>query len=410
MRNYMRSAGYGAVLAAVLLLAGCSEEAGDAVREETVQEEDVREQDAQENNEKGYDLPVDEEERKEAEQECAEALELTKEFAQGARDAGGVLTADEAEQMAGVLAAQGNPAAAFDIYQDMKNYEAMDAFLEDCENGRSGEAAEYEVYKDGSIGRKKFIFDGEDMYVLSVTASWRGGDAKTIGEITYTRVEKWNYTEKGWFFYKLCTPGYPEVTEVLYSNAMLRVKPYDAECAELSRTCLSPIAYEGNNLFWSDWGPDNMAGIDYNGLFQYLYELDSGEAFDSSRYKEGIPAEQFESLMTKYLPVSAEQLREYASYDAESGKYDWIALGVGNRTKSVIDLSEPEAVDIEENEDGTVTLTVDAVSEGMMDDAVLTHRLTVRFSDGGGVEFLENQVEGNALEKMPEYVYRIQES
>lgn len=410
MRNYRRSAKYGAVLATVLLLAGCSEEAGNAVQQETVQEEDAWEQGAEEDDEKGYGLPVDEEEREEAEQECAAALELTKEFARAAQDAGGVLAEDEAEQMADVLAAQGNPVTTFDIYQDMKNCEVMDAFLEDCENGRSAEAAEYEVYKDGSIGRKKFVFDGEDLYVLSVTASWRGGDAKSIGEMTCTRAEKWNYTEKGWFFYKLCTPGYPEVTEVLYSNARLRVKPYDAECAEISRTCLSSIAYEGNNLFWSDWGPDNMAGIDYNGLFQYLYELDSGEAFDSSLYTEGIPAEQFESMMTKYLPVSAEQLREYASYDAESGTYAWIALGVGNRTKSVIDLSEPEVVDIEENGDGTVTLTVDAVSEGMMDDAVLTHRLTVRFADGGGVEFLENQVEGNALEKMPEYVYRIQES
>ena len=72
--------------------------------------------------------------------------------------------------------------------------------------------------------------------------------------------------------------------------------------------------------------------------------------------------------------------------------------------------SEPEVVDIEENEDGTVTLTVNAVSEGMMDDAVLTHRLTVRFTDGGGIEFLKNEVEGDALERMPDYVYRIQES
>ena len=291
----------------------------------------------------------------------------------------------------------------------MKNYEVMDDFLEGCEGGQSGEAAEYEVYKDGSIGRKKFICDGEDLYVLSVTCSWRG-EKQSIGEMTYTRADRWNYTDRGWFFYKLCTPGYPEVTEVLYSNAMLRVKPYEEECAEISRTCLEPIAYEGNNLLWSDWDPGNMDDLDYNGLFQYLYELDSGEIFDSARYTEGIPAEEFESLMTRYLPVSPEQLREYASYDARSGVYEWIALGVGNRTKSVMDLSEPEVVDIEENEDGTVTLTVNAVSEGMMDDAVLTHRLTVRFTDGGGIEFLKNEVEGDALERMPDYVYRIQES
>ena len=75
----------------------------------------------------------------------------------------------------------------------------------------------------------------------------------------------------------------------------------------------------------------------------------------------------------------------------------------------MIDLYEPEAVDVEENGDGTVTLTVEAVSEGTMDDAVLTHRLTVRFTGDGGIVFLGNQVEGNTLEKMPEYVYRIQE-
>ena len=190
MRNYRRSAKYGAVLAAVLLLAGCSEEAGNAVQQETVQEEDARGQGAEEEDEKGYGLPVDEEEREEAEQECAAALELTKKFARAAQDAGGVLTADEAEQMADVLAAQGNPVTTFDIYQDMKNCEVIDAFLEDCENGRSAEAAEYEVYKDGSIGRKKFVFDGEDLYVLSVTASWRGGDAKSIGEMACTRAEK----------------------------------------------------------------------------------------------------------------------------------------------------------------------------------------------------------------------------
>lgn len=390
-RRYIR---YSMILAAMLLLAGCSTEPGEEVRED---------------DDRGYNLPVDGTEREEAEQDCAAVLELTKEFWQDAQDEGGVLTAEEAEAMAGVIAEQGDPVTTFDLYQNMKNYEVMDDFLEGCEGGQSGEAAEYEVYKDGSIGRKKFICDGEDLYVLSVTCSWRG-EKQSIGEMTYTRAERWNYTDRGWFFYKLCTPGYPEVTEVLYSNAMLRVKPYEEECAEISRTCLEPIAYEGNNLLWSDWDPGNMDELDYNGLFQYLYELDSGEIFDSARYTEGIPAEEFESLMTRYLPVSPEQLREYASYDARSGIYEWIALGVGNRTKSVMDLSEPEVVDIEENEDGTVTLTVDAVSEGMMDDAVLTHRLTVRFTDGGGIEFLKNEVEGDALERMPDYVYRIQES
>ena len=228
MQRIKKGVKYGVVLAAALFLAGCSE--GQKSDVQTARQEDV-----QEDAGAGYDLPSDEEEREEAEQECAAMLELVKEIYQEAvgTDAGRVLTADEAEAMAAMIAGQGDPVTTFDIYQDMKNYEAMDAFLLVCENGRSGEITEYEVYKDGSIGRKKFVCDGEELYVLSVTASWRSGDAKAMGEMSYTRAEEWDYTEKGWFFYKLCTPGYPEVTEVLYSNAMLRVKPYEEECSEI---------------------------------------------------------------------------------------------------------------------------------------------------------------------------------
>ena len=46
--------------------------------------------------------------------------------------------------------------------------------------------------------------------------------------------------------------------------------------------------------------------------------------------KNGIPAEEFEQLMSEYLPVTAEQLRNIATFDAEKQEYVWAKLGCGN--------------------------------------------------------------------------------
>ena len=44
----------------------------------------------------------------------------------------------------------------------------------------------------------------------------------------------------------------------------------------------------------------------------------------------------------------------------------------------------PEVVGIKENDDGTVTLTVEAVCDMVIcNDAVITHELTVRFAEDG---------------------------
>ena len=44
--------------------------------------------------------------------------------------------------------------------------------------------------------------------------------------------------------------------------------------------------------------------------------------------KNGIPAEEFEQLMSEYLPVTAEQLRNIATFDAEKQEYVWAKLDV----------------------------------------------------------------------------------
>jgi len=63
-------------------------------------------------------------------------------------------------------------------------------------------------------------------------------------------------------------------------------------------------------------------------------------------------------------------------------------------------------VDLSENWDGTVTLTVDAVCEMMGNDRVFSHELTVRFTENG-VKYLRNDISEEEKKKIPEYYERI---
>ena len=92
-----------------------------------------------------------------------------------------------------------------------------------------------------------------------------------------------------------------------------------------------------------------MEKLDYNGLYEYLYEMENQEAFPEEAYREGIPKEEFESLIMAYLPVSAEQLRKYAAFDPEKQVYPWIPVRGGSYVLSFFETSLPEVAEIKEN-------------------------------------------------------------
>lgn len=99
----------------------------------------------------------------------------------------------------------GHPLSVTIPYSDMENYEKLDRFLKDCENGRSGSTVMYEIRRDGGINRKQFLFDGNDMYGVSTSGVWLENDTPGIAYMTCTRIKEWEYTENGWFCYELCT-------------------------------------------------------------------------------------------------------------------------------------------------------------------------------------------------------------
>ena len=395
----------------------------DCITSETLEEETEEvsstketksaEEEAAEQWKKGYDLPVDEQEAVEAENDCIEMMELISDI-YGDADKGAasnvVLEDETIFKMQRKIMETGCSVATLVLYSNMGNFESVDSFLEDCMVGKSGSVVIYEIHDDCGIGRLKFIFDGTDMYVVSARGIWNDNNKPGISYISYTRIKEWKYTEKGWFCYELCVPEPPEVSEIMDGSCLIRIKPMTKEQREMSERCVRGLGYQGQNLLCSNWDAENMSELDYNGMFEYLYGMKYGEKFNSEDYPNGIPKEEFESLIMEYLPITAEQIQDYAAFDEENQTYYWVRLGCFNYAPTFFGTSLPEVVDIKENEDGTVTLTVEAVCDMVIcDDAVITHELTVRFAEDGSFQYLGNKILNDGIMQIPDYQYRIKE-
>lgn len=226
--------------------------------------------------ERGYDLPVDEVVKEEAIEDCKNVMNQMKVIYQKA-DKGTssniVVSETVMEEMQEVLKEKNVPVITSAPYSNMANYSKMEEFLFRAEQDLTGDIVLYRINRDGGIERLKFNYDGTDMYLLAVKAVWGMNDNPSIVYVSYTRIEEWKYTEKGWFGYTLCVPKYPEVSEAVNGSSMIRIKPLSDECREVSKRCVYLLGYQGNNLLCSDWDRSDMEGLDYNGLYEYLYRM-----------------------------------------------------------------------------------------------------------------------------------------
>ena len=371
-------------------------------KEDVISEEDL---------EKGYDLPVSAQENEEATRDSMQIMSGLEHIYRNA-DKGDslnvVLDNKSICKMIKKIKQQGYSVTVSEDYSNMENYKRFSSFLAKAQEKQKGSGVIYEVHSEGSIGRKKFIYDGKDMFLLASNASWDDNGKPIITFVSYTRIKKWRYSRKGWFCYELCVPEYPEVTEMVDGSCLIRIKPMSDNKRKLSRKCVRGLAYQGNNILCSNWDQEHMQKIDYNGLYEYLYTMKYKKKFNGKKYPSGIPKDQFEQLIMEYLPVSREDIEKYASYNEKKKTYDWMRLGCFNYAPNFFGTSIPEVTKIKHNSNGTVTLTVDAVCEMVLcNEAVITHELTVKFNKDGSFRYLGNKILNGGIKKIPEYQYRI---
>ena len=395
----------GAMLVVTLSLTACSSKKN-LQEESTVFHKDISQKEVYE---KGYNLPVEDKEKEEAKYECRQMMQKIEKIYLGCNKgtASNVHISEKtALEMLDVLRTSECPMYYYSN-MGMCNYDKMENFLNHSSKGQKGKIVVYQVNSEGGVARNKFIFDGQDMYLLYTNCTWSEDNAPVIGESFYNRIKEWEYTKKGWFCYELCVPEPPELTEVMDGNCMLRVKPIREEYREIAEKYLLPLGYQGNNLLCSNWDATNLKDLDYNGLYEYLYYIKYQEKLNSEEYQNGIPKEEFENLITEYLPVTVKQLRRYAAFDPKDQTYAWCRLGCMNYTPNAFGGAMPEITDIKENKDGSVSITIDAVCEMLKNDSVISHMLTVKIYHDGRIQYLSNRVLDDGLKKIPKYQYRV---
>lgn len=300
------------------------------------EENENNKEDITEQWEKGYDLPINETERKEAEDECKKVLVLISDIyilADKGDAVNPVLDDKTIYKMQDRIKEKGYPVTTMKAYAAMENYKRVEAFLKNCQDEKAGSVVLYELHSDGGIGRDKFIFDGKDMYLISACATWNSNDTYGMSYISYARIKEWKYTEKGWFGYELCVPEPPEVTEIVDGSCLVRIKPMTKEQREMSEKCVQGLGYQGNNLLCSNWDTDHMEKLDYNGM--YVKVILSGE----EQFDEQIILNFDGTVDMKPLPNTEVSEQE-------------------NDT-SVEYTTKPESIDLEESNQKNITEQVD---------------------------------------------------
>ena len=146
-----------------------------------------------------------------------------------------------------------------------------------------------------------------------------------------------------------------------------------------------------------------MENIEFNDLFDFLYEMKYGKKPDEEKYRNGIPKEEFENVVRTYFDLSAENLEVYARYDREKGVYPWEAIGPWNRVQQFQPF--PEVVKCEENGDGIWTLYVEAVFVEEGTDCSFQHEVTMKEMDGRWI-YLGNKVDRDGSYSIPGYKAR----
>ena len=233
-----------------------------------------------ENPDKGYNLPIDEDKKKEAVNDCEEIMGIIRDIYS---EYNGIQEADQntAEQMMNrmkeIIKQNGNPVIGSDHYSVMDNYQKMEQFLKSAEQEEKGSVILYEADTDGGITRKEYSYDGKEMSVMSAKMIWSEDTEPVLTYISLSKIKEWAYTENGNFCYELCVPEPPEVTEIVDGSCIIRVKPLSEECREYSKKYVSTFGYQGNNLLCSNWNAEDMQGLDYNGLYEYFYQMKYGE-------------------------------------------------------------------------------------------------------------------------------------
>ena len=176
-----------------------------------------------------------------------------------------------------------------------------------------------------------------------------------------------------------------------------RVQPLDGKCRELNRQYILPVSYERNNMFLVDWNEADFGDLDFYDLYDLFYPKINNQHIPYGMDDNlGVGAvyrilkEEFESVIKTYFNIESDALKSKTIFHSEDETYEYKPRGFFEAEYP--EYPFPEVVSYTENEDGTITLTVQAVFPYKSLSKVYAHEVVIRPLDNGGVQYVSNRI------------------
>lgn len=263
---------------------------------------------------------------------------------------------------------------------NMYNYQLFQSFYRNyTDGGERDYICVYRVNRDASVTEMTFVYDDSRIQMIFNTAKYENRDWKFIA--TGIRdLKDMKLTEKGYFIYT-----YSNIIAHGGLKEYFRVSPLTDECRKLTRKYVYGLSYVNYNMLVIDWDESNASDILVPCMFDDIYRLYTGENLKPDG--GWIDADKYESVMLSMFPVTVTELRDKCDYNPEKDSYRYHVI-LGKQYPPF-----GEVVDYTYNDDGTVSLIVDAVWADKGSDIAFRNTLTVKPEEDGTFKYMSNHIE-----------------
>ncbi len=229
----------------------------------------------------------------------------------------------------------------------------------------------------------------------------KNGNLNNSSIVSYP-ADWWQYTEEGYLLFEgnyFSDENYVLTLNDTPEHTALRVMPLEKRLRELNQKYVLPAGYGKSNMFFLNWSRDDFGDLDFYDIFDtfypMLYKQPVPYAADEnlgngSRKVYQIPEEEFENVILTYFPIEKEALRTKTTYISEAAAYEYRPRGFYEARYP--DIPYPEVVDYEENQDGTITLFINAVYPDGNTSKLYSHKAVVRPMDDDRFQYVSNQM------------------
>lgn len=263
---------------------------------------------------------------------------------------------------------------------NMYNYQLFQSFYRNyTDGGERDYICVYRVNRDASVTAMTFVYDDSRIQMIFNTAKFENYDWRFIA--TGIRdLKDMKLTEKGYFIYT-----YSNIIAHGGLKEYFRVSPLTDECRELTRKYVHGLSYVNYNMLVINWNESNASDILVPCMFDDIYRLYTGENLKPDG--GWIDADKYESVMLSMFPVTVTELRDNCDYNSEKDSYRYHVI-LGKQYPPF-----GEVVDYAYNDDGTITLIVDAVWADKGSDIAFRNTLTVKPEEDGTFKYMSNHIE-----------------